>query len=189
MFKNEKNKLGFTIIELLVVIGIISIVASVVVGGFDEARRQARAAKILGDARKIKDAFQSAYSFEIRYPDETELGQGANPSITTLIGANVFDGDFTTAPGPGIGSGGEYLYDADAGDSSVYDPADCNYTNNEFGVNLIVPDAYQDNQDVVLSLDTLVDGGDGMSCGKVRTVINGDADLIYMLSPGVSLFP
>lgn len=58
---NEKQK-GFTLLELLVVIGIIGILISMIVASFSTAQKSSRDAKRRGDVKAMQDAFEQYYS-------------------------------------------------------------------------------------------------------------------------------
>lgn len=67
MFKNNKQK-GFTLLELLVVIGIIGLLASIIVINLTGARKRARDTKRVGDVRNIQTANEDYYSKNGKYP-------------------------------------------------------------------------------------------------------------------------
>jgi len=67
MFKNKKEK-GFTLLELLVVIGIIGLLASVIVVNLTGARRRARDTKRIADIRSMQTAAEDYYGKNGKYP-------------------------------------------------------------------------------------------------------------------------
>ncbi len=67
MFKNKKQK-GFTLLELLVVIGIIGLLASIIVVNLTGARRRARDTKRVADVRNIQTANEDYYGKYGKYP-------------------------------------------------------------------------------------------------------------------------
>ena len=196
MFSYQSEKQGFTLVELLIVVAIIAILSAVVLGSMAVMRERGQAAKIIGDVRQIRDAIQFRYSEGTQYPTEAELEAaypalvGETKSITNMIDAGVFEGKFTGAPTPNIGTGG-YIYDADATDGSTeYPIGDCgSYTNNTFGVNLLLEDAIATHPNVVVELDALVDSSDGLDCGRIRRATAADNTLIYNISVRPTLFP
>ncbi len=67
MFKNKKQK-GFTLLELLVVIGIIGLLASILVINLTSARRRARDTKRVADIRSLQTAAEDYYGRSGKYP-------------------------------------------------------------------------------------------------------------------------
>ncbi len=67
MFKN-KNQKGFTLLELLVVIGIIGLLASIIVVNLTGARRRARDVKRVADIRTLQTANEDYYGKNGKYP-------------------------------------------------------------------------------------------------------------------------
>lgn len=66
MTKNKKN--GFTIIEIIVVIAIISVLSSIVMAGVNNMRTKARDARRVADFRHIQIALVKFYEQFNRYP-------------------------------------------------------------------------------------------------------------------------
>lgn len=66
MFK--KNQKGFTLLELLVVIGIIGLLASILVINLTSARRRARDTKRIADIRNLQTASEDFYGKKGKYP-------------------------------------------------------------------------------------------------------------------------
>ncbi|OGD24798.1 hypothetical protein A2819_00960 [Candidatus Azambacteria bacterium RIFCSPHIGHO2_01_FULL_40_24] len=67
MFKNKKEK-GFTLLELLVVIGIIGLLASILVVNLTSARKRARDTKRIADVRNLQTASEDYYGKNGKYP-------------------------------------------------------------------------------------------------------------------------
>lgn len=67
MFKNKKQK-GFTLLELLVVIGIIGLLASILIVNLTGARRKARDTKRIADIRVMQTAAEDYYGKNGKYP-------------------------------------------------------------------------------------------------------------------------
>lgn len=67
MFKNKKQS-GFTLLELLVVIGIIGLLASILVVNLTGARRRARDTKRVADVRTLQTANEDYYGKNGKYP-------------------------------------------------------------------------------------------------------------------------
>lgn len=78
-----KNRKGFTLVELVVVIAIIGILAGIAVPRFLDATASARGAKIVADMRTIQSAEMIYYAKNAKYPtaqtDFADLVQGGWP--------------------------------------------------------------------------------------------------------------
>lgn len=74
MFKNKQKwftlspSKGFTLLELLVVIGIIGLLASILVVNLTSARRRARDTKRIADIRNLQTASEDYYGKNGKYP-------------------------------------------------------------------------------------------------------------------------
>jgi type II secretion system protein G len=60
---------GFTLVELLVVMSIIGILATVILGGFRASQRRARDTKRKSDLQQVAKALEMFYNDHERYPD------------------------------------------------------------------------------------------------------------------------
>ena len=63
-----KHESGFTLIEMLVVVAIIGLLASVVITGLGSARQKARDVRRISDIRQIQNALETHYSDNVSYP-------------------------------------------------------------------------------------------------------------------------
>lgn len=66
MHKNKQR--GFTLLELLVVIGIIGLLASIITVNLTGARKRARDTKRISDARQMQTAMEEYYGKNAKYP-------------------------------------------------------------------------------------------------------------------------
>lgn len=64
------NRLGFTLVEMLVVIAIIGLLSSAVIVGLNEARSKARDSRRIADLRQIQNGLEVFYSNNRFYPRE-----------------------------------------------------------------------------------------------------------------------
>lgn len=92
---------GFTLVELLVAIGIIGILSSIAVVSVSNVRAKARDAKRIGDVKQVQTALESYFNDRNAYPAtaQAELG-GANAAVFCghkgIANAAVYD--FQAAP-------------------------------------------------------------------------------------------
>jgi len=80
------KKLGFTLVEMLVVISIISILSAVLAGGYVNSQKSARDAARKINLKSISDALNSYYADNGRYPDEDKLTDGSGAFMSASDG-------------------------------------------------------------------------------------------------------
>jgi len=73
--KNIKISTGFTLVELLVVISIIGILATLLLANYSSTRERARDAQRKSDLRNIQTALRMFYNDFNRYPSSNSSGQ------------------------------------------------------------------------------------------------------------------
>src|SRR4249919_3910836 len=75
--KLNKRRGGFTLVEIMIVVAIIALLASIAVPGFLRARKRSQATRILNDLRMLDNAAD-------QYAIETNRSTGMNPTFTDL---------------------------------------------------------------------------------------------------------
>jgi len=76
-----RNRQGFTLIEILVVIAIIGILSSVVLTAVGTAREKAREAKAKSELRNLKTAIRLLEADTGKWPNGCPVGNIANPEV------------------------------------------------------------------------------------------------------------
>jgi prepilin-type N-terminal cleavage/methylation domain-containing protein len=123
MLKNERK--GFTLIEILIVVAIIAILASIVLVGLGPSQQAGRDARRLSDLREVQNGLELYYNDCGYYPGaavaagaacpawtETSAWTGT-PSLTTSLEGNTSLGITTVPNDPTAGK--NYYYDSGNG--------------------------------------------------------------------------
>lgn len=115
----QGGKRAFTLVELMVVVGIIAVIASIILASISTARQNTREKKRLADLGTIEFALTLYREKERSYPSfdsGAEIGVGgAIDAVIELYGGNVPHDPNTT------GTGGSYAYWYDS-DFECYAP-------------------------------------------------------------------
>lgn len=87
-----KNKKGFTLVELLVVVAIIALVATFAAVAVNSARSKQRDASRLSNIRQLQSALEDSFNETNTYPDGDLLPLG-DASQSICLGSNGFSPD------------------------------------------------------------------------------------------------
>lgn len=104
--KNIKHEGGFTLVELLIVIAIIGVIASVVLVSFTETKARSRDARRVEDIGQIKSALSLYAATNNKFPDcpsgEVVIGGGSDSCIRDSL---INSGNIPAMPMDPMGRG------------------------------------------------------------------------------------
>jgi len=153
-----RSNSGFTLIELMVAVTILSLLFLIAVPTYQRLQRKARAAAISNDLRVFAAAFQAHAHESGAWP--SEVGPGVVPTGMT---ADEFKFDDWTHPTP-MGGKFDWEYDCDNVGGKYMAAIKITPTTDA----PLVPD-----DDLLLSIDQMVDDGD-LDTGNFRRGFGGD---------------
>jgi len=164
---------GFTIVELLVVLAIIGVLATVILANLNQGRDRAAVANELRQLQEIEKALR-VYLIDDGRAQWWRATGGSFITINQLRADNPGLEDFLQPLGrPYLNPNREYQY---ANYNS--DPAsDCN--DRLEGISIRIDQANAVNADAMAMLDDEVDGGDGSDCGRIRW--GGSSNSLYYI--------
>ena len=167
---SRKLATGFTIVELLIVIVVIAILASISVVAYNGVQQRAKASSLASTLKSAEKAFRLYGTEQGRstwWDDGQITSAGDNPTLTRVINETNFK---------------QYMQNASVPDGWVlnYDNDGDNYNGCSISGAGVKVFSYDVPQSVVQLVDNQVDDGN-LSCGKV-TWNPADSALSYYLS-------
>lgn len=121
-FGKNKNK-GFTLLEIIIVVAIISVLAVILLPRLSRVRQPANDAKRINDLRTIQGFLELYYQKYRYYPASMTVGfgssGGANCGAATLCNTLISDGVTNSVPGDPV-AGSVYEYGADTAPAQAY---------------------------------------------------------------------
>lgn len=146
-----KNIKGFTLVELLIVVGIIGILATLLMANFIGVRQRARDAQRKSDIRQIQSALELYRSDIGSYPGRVAVGQNgfqsdANSSSCSGNGGIVYGTTtyMTTIPCDPLGTD-EYAYST-ANGGTTYTLVACLENGNDKDIDTTTPNCTSGNR-------------------------------------------
>ena len=150
-----KHSSGFTLIELMVVVGIISVLSGIAVPAFNKMGDKAKMAEATSDIKNLQLALELLAIDTEKWPGPNDVGQIANSEVWELnspeAGLVVTDGSFSGWDGPYIPSvpkdpwGNDYFFDPD------YDIDGTDYAVlGSFGPNGVGRNVYDDDDIIII---------------------------------------
>ncbi len=140
--KNSEQKQGFTLIEMLIVVAIIGVLASIVLVGLGPTQRTGRDARRIADLKQVQTALELYFQKNGQYPNSATWAALETDLVSATIGVNKIPNDpnsnrnYTYAPNT---SRNGYLLRADLEDGNNpalrtdIDGTQSNYGNTDCG--------------------------------------------------------
>jgi prepilin-type N-terminal cleavage/methylation domain-containing protein len=162
------KKLGFTLVELLVVVSVIGVLSVIVISTLSSAKTKSKTAKLVMQFQQIEKAFIFTYLDENRntWWRESELGLGANPTLKKIIKKETgplsgFSNYFPHEKLIDELTDSQYRYDHDEDEE-----ADCGGGTSNWakGVNIAVTGISLKQKKAI---DRYIDGEENFKCGKI----------------------
>ncbi len=183
--KQTQYKNGFTIVELLVVIVVIGILASITIVAYNGIQTRARTAALTSGIQSVEKAFRlmaieqsrSTWWRDTSSTDPIYTGSPNNPNLSDIIANTTMKSYLQRVPSGS--STNTWRYDND-GDSRVTTACQAAGTEGSgwTGVVLVVDEV---STPVLLEIDKQLDDGN-VYCGKIRASSSAQTGLLYQLS-------
>ena len=172
---------GFTIVELLVVVAIIGVLATVILANLNQGRERAAAANELRQLQEIEKALR-IYFIDNGYAqwpsgNDRNLNGRPFPAINTMrTGYPGLDTYIPELPESYLNSDFDYQY------NNSGNPLQTPCGDRRRGVSIRIDQAHSANPEAVLEIDQELDGGDGMDCGRFRWSEDASQSIYYIIA-------
>lgn len=181
---NTRNRQGFTIVELLIVIVVIGILAAITIVAYNGIQNKARATTVVSGIKSVEKAFtlfaadqgKSTWWRDTGATDPIYVGSPANPDLSLIL-ANTSLVNYLQKV-PSGSSTNTWQYDND-GDTRLESACQAAGTEGSgwTGAVLVVGDI---SNAVLVEVDRQIDDGN-VYCGKVRASSAAQTGLLYQL--------
>ncbi len=141
------NNRGFTLVEMMIVVGVIAILAAIAIPSFLKARERSISTQFISTTRVFSEAVVMFAADFGQYPEDSDSG---------VMPANfdVYIRETDWYKGPTIGG----VWDHELNESDIVSAIGC--------------DAYEISDEQVLAIDEMADDGD-TTTGNLRIIANG----------------
>ena len=169
---------GFTLVELLIVVIVVGIIATISVASYNGVQAKTRATALAVAIKDVEDAFLAgaAHEGQITWWRDTVFTGANNPVLADILGASPSI-RMLLSEVPGVsGLNLTWTYDND-GDARSVTACDAVGTTSWNGVVLAIGGL---NDNIIKSADGILDDGNPL-CGKVRYGNVGKTTMLYQL--------
>jgi len=113
----KKNNKGFTLMELLIVVAIIGLLASMILVGLSSFRSRGRDARRVADVKQVQNGLEIYYASQSKYPSVSYSSalDSWNNLTTAITGASI---GISQIPQDPLGEEHSYGYASDPDDGS-----------------------------------------------------------------------
>lgn len=111
----RRNKKGFTLLELIIVIFVIAIISTIVIVSLSGSRQKGRDAKRISDVTQIQIALETYYQLENSYPGQLIPGQPLIGSSTGVVFLSQIPKNITSSNDDCLSDEYAYSYYDDSG--------------------------------------------------------------------------
>lgn len=152
---------GYTVVELVIVIVVIGILATLSLMSYNNLQRRAKVSAVADGLVKVEKAFQLwAVTDQLKtWPADPYTSGGVK--LQELIDTTNLKGFLSTPPAVQGVQTQDWFYD---NDPSTPKTTTCGQ--NYLGVNIVI--RFVSDADLILQLDQLMDDGD-LNCGRIRS--------------------
>ena len=134
MFKKINSKKAFSLIELMVVIGIIAILSAVIMSNYSQAKAKSRDGKRISDIAKIQLALAQFYDRCNAYPKTIDLNYPDSRAYTCPTNPDISLGNFINPIPTDPLTGQPYGYYYEPGGSEIYYDEDWNWEPTDYQI-------------------------------------------------------